>query len=167
MAQLWSLSVPPVTVVQITLYRSRPRLDSISDSHLCGFTIPNLIHKLVPIFPMTMTTCSHTRTAAALTEEAGAVNELHLSAAQKALSNCRKPLASISQFQSFTARNPTAPLTLRQDAASQSLRGSADLGHHESVSGDRFPYHRKPARCHAQNRFGTVNMEDNVNIKQS
>jgi len=32
-------------------------------------------------------------------------------------------------------------VTPRQDAASQSLRGSADLGHHESVSGDRFPYH--------------------------
>ena len=25
----------------------------------------------------------------------------------------------------------------------------------------------KHARCHAPNRFGTVNMEDNVNIKQS
>jgi len=35
-------------------------------------------------------------------------------------------------------------VTPRQDAASQSLRGSADLGHHESVSGDRFPYHRNP-----------------------
>jgi len=35
-------------------------------------------------------------------------------------------------------------VTLRRDAASQSLRGSADLGHHESVSGDRFPYHRDP-----------------------
>jgi len=33
-------------------------------------------------------------------------------------------------------------VTPHRDAASQSLRGSADLGHHESVSGDRFPYHR-------------------------
>jgi len=31
-------------------------------------------------------------------------------------------------------------LTPHQDAASQSLCGSADLGCHESVSGDRFPY---------------------------
>jgi len=36
------------------------------------------------------------------------------------------------------------PLTLRRDAASQSLRGSVDFGHHESVSGDRFPYRRDP-----------------------
>jgi len=90
---------------------------------------------------MTMTTHSHARTAAALAEEAGAVNDLHLSAAQQALSNRRQPPAFISQFWSFTARNPTASVTPRQDAASQSLRGSADLGHHESVSGDRFPYH--------------------------
>jgi len=91
---------------------------------------------------MTMTTRSRARTAAALAEEAGAVDDLHLSAAQQALSNRRQPPASVSQFQSFTARNPTASVTPRRDAASQSLRGSADLGHHESVSGDRFPYHR-------------------------
>jgi len=35
-------------------------------------------------------------------------------------------------------------VTPHRDAASQSLRGSADLGHHESVSGDRFPYHHDP-----------------------
>jgi len=91
---------------------------------------------------MTMTTHSRARTTAALAEEAGAVDDLHLSAAQQALSNRRQPLASISQFRSFTARNPTASVTPRRDAASQSLRGSADLGHHESVSGDWFPYHR-------------------------
>jgi len=93
---------------------------------------------------MTMTTRSHARTAAALAEEAGAVDDLHLSAAHQALSNRRQHLASVSQFRSFTARNPTAPLTPRRDAASQSLHGSADLGHHESVSSDRFPYHRDP-----------------------
>jgi len=32
-------------------------------------------------------------------------------------------------------------VTPHQDAASQSLHGSVDLGHHESVSGDQFPYH--------------------------
>jgi len=85
---------------------------------------------------MTMTTRSRACTAAALAEEAGAVDNLHLSAAHQALSNRRQPLASVSQFRSFTARNPTAPLTPHRDAASQSLRGSADLGHHESVSGD-------------------------------
>jgi len=93
---------------------------------------------------MTMTTRSRARTAAALAEEAGAVDDLHLSAAQQALSNCRQPPASVSQFQSFTARKPTASVTPHRDAASQSLRGSADLGHHESVSGDRFPYRRDP-----------------------
>jgi len=35
-------------------------------------------------------------------------------------------------------------LTPCRDAASQSLRGSADFGHHESVSGDQFPYHHDP-----------------------
>jgi len=91
---------------------------------------------------MTMTTCSRARTVAALAEAAGAVNDLHLSAAQQALSNRRQPPASVSQFWSFTARNPTASVTPRRDAVSQSLHGSADLGHHESVSGDQFPYHR-------------------------
>jgi len=89
-----------------------------------------------------MTTRSRACTAAALAEEAGAVNDLHLSAAQQALSNRRQPPASVSQFRSFTAQNPTVSVTPRRDAASQSLRGSADLGHHESVSGDQFPYHR-------------------------
>jgi len=110
---------------------------------------------------MTMTTCSRARTAAALAEEAGAVDDLHLSAAQQALSNRRQPPASVSQFRSFTARNPTASVTPRQDAASQSLRGSADLGHHESVSGDRFPYHRDstPER-HEPGRFQWFGPED-------
>jgi len=93
---------------------------------------------------MTMTMCSRTRTAAALAEEAGAVDDLHLSAAQQALSNRRQPPASVSQFRSFTARNPAVPLTPRRDAASQSLRGSVDFSHHESVSGDRFPYRCDP-----------------------
>jgi len=98
---------------------------------------------------MTMTRRSCARTAAALAEEAGAVDDLHLSAAQQALSNRRQPLASVSQFRSFTARNPAVPLTPRQDAASQSLRGSADFSHHESVSSDQFPYRRDPTpdRC--------------------
>jgi len=99
---------------------------------------------------MTMTTRSRAHTAAALTEEAGAVNDLHLSAAQQALSNRRQPPASVSQFQSFTARNPTASVTLRRDTASQSLRGSADLGHHESVSGDQFPYCRDSTLEHCK-----------------
>jgi len=100
-----------------------------------------------------MTMRSRARTAAALAEEAGAVNDLHLSAAQQALSNRRQPPASVSQFRSFTARNPTASVTPRRDAVSQSLHGSANLGHYESVSGDRFPYHhdstperREPSR---------------------
>jgi len=110
---------------------------------------------------MTMTMHSRAHTAAALAEEAGAVNDLHLSAAQQALSNRRQPLASVSQFWSFTARNPTASVTPHQDAASQSLRGSADLGHHESVSGDRFPYHRDstPER-HEPSRFQWFSPED-------
>jgi len=110
---------------------------------------------------MTMTTRSRARTAAALAEEAGAVDDLHLSAAQQALSNRRQPPASVSQFRSFTARNPTASVTPRQDAASQSLHGSADLGHHESVSGDRFPYHRDPTPEHCEpGRFQWFSPED-------
>jgi len=110
---------------------------------------------------MTMTTRSRARTAAALAEEAGAVDDLHLSAAQQALSNRRQPPASVSQFRSFTARNPTASVTPRRDAASQSLRGSADFGHHESVSGDRFPYHRDPTPEHREpSRFQWFSPED-------
>jgi len=110
---------------------------------------------------MTMTMHSRTCTAAALAEEAGAVNDLHLSATQQALSNHRQPSASVSQFRSFTARNPTASVTPCRDAASQSLHGSADLGHHESVSGDRFPYHRDltPER-HEPGRFQWFGPED-------
>jgi len=108
-----------------------------------------------------MTTRSCTRTAAALAEEAGAVDDLHLSATQQALSNRTQPPASVSQFRSFTARNPTASVTPRRDAASRSLRGSADLGHHESVSGDWFPYHRDPTpECREPGRFQWFGPED-------
>jgi len=110
---------------------------------------------------MTMTTHSHARTTAALAEEAGAVGDLHLSAAQQALSNHRQPPASVSQFRSFTARNPTASVTLHRDAASQSLHGSADPGHHESVSGDRFPYHHDSTlECCEPGRFQWFGPED-------
>jgi len=112
-------------------------------------------------FPMTMTMRSRAHTGAALAEEAGAVNDLHLSAAQQALSNRRQPLASVSQFRSFTARNPTASVTPHRDAASQSLRGSADLGHHESVSGDQFPYcHDSTPEHHEPSRFQWFSPED-------
>jgi len=93
---------------------------------------------------MTMTTHSCACTAAALAEEAGAVDNLHLSATQQALSNRRQPPASVSQFQSFTARNPAVSLTPCQDATSQSLRGSVDFGHHGSVPDDQFPYRCEP-----------------------
>jgi len=110
---------------------------------------------------MTMTTCSRARTTAALAEEAGAVEDLHLSAAQQALSNRRQPPASVSQFQSFTARNPTAPLTPRRDAASQSLHGSADPGRHESASGDWFPYRCDSTPEHRESgRFQWFGPED-------
>jgi len=92
---------------------------------------------------------SHACTAATLAEEAGAVDDLHLSAAQQALSNCRQPPASVSQFQSFTACNPTASVTPCRDAVSQSLCGSADIGHLGSALGDGFPYHHNstPEHC--------------------
>ena len=108
-----------------------------------------------------MTTRSRTRTTATLAEEAGAVEDLHLSAAQQALSNHRQPPASVSQFRSFTARNPTAPLTPPRDAASQSLRGSADPGCHESASGDWFPYRRNPTlECCKSGHFQWFGPED-------
>jgi len=110
---------------------------------------------------MTITTCSCARTAATLAEEAGAVNDLHLSAAQQALSNRRQPPVSVNQFRSFTARNPTVSVTPCRDAASQSLHGSADPGHHESVSGDRFPYHCDPTlERHESGRFQWFGPED-------
>ena len=44
---------------------------------------------------------------------------------------------------------------------SQSLHGSAGLGHHESVSGDRFPYHRDSTlECHEPSRFQWFGPED-------
>jgi len=54
---------------------------------------------------MTMTTCSRARTAAALAEEAGAVNDLHLSATQQALSNLRLPLANSGASQLETPQH--------------------------------------------------------------
>jgi len=52
-------------------------------------------------------------------------------------------------------------VTLHRDAASQSLRGSADLGHHESVSGDRFPYHHNSTPEHREpSRFQWFGPED-------
>jgi len=52
-------------------------------------------------------------------------------------------------------------VTPRRDAASQSLCGSADLGHHESVSGDRFPYHRDSTlERHEPGRFQWLGPED-------
>ena len=108
-----------------------------------------------------MTMRSRARTAAALAEEAGAVNDLHLSAAQQALSNCRQPPASVSQFWSFTAQNPIVSVTPHRDAVSQSLCGSADPGHHESVSGDCFPYRHNPTPEHRQSsRFQWFGPED-------
>ena len=95
-----------------------------------------------------MTMRSRACTTAALAEEAGAVDDLYLSAAHQALSNRRQPPASVSQFRSFTARNPAVPLTPCRDAASQSLHGSADFGHHESVSGDQFLYRSDPTPDH-------------------
>jgi len=122
---------------------------------------PNLVCKTSFLSFMTMTTRSCARPAATLAEEAGAVNDLHLSAAQQALSNCRQPPASVSQFQIFTAQKPTASVTPRQDAASQSLPGSADLGHHESISGDWFPYHcNSTPECHEPSRFHWFSPED-------
>jgi len=53
-----------------------------------------------------MTTHARSRTEAALAEEAGAVDDLCLSAAQQAMSSRRQPPASVSQFRSFTARSP-------------------------------------------------------------
>jgi len=45
---------------------------------------------------------------------------------------------------------PSTSLTLHRDAVSQSLCGFADLGHHESVSGDRFPYRCDPTLEHCE-----------------
>jgi len=48
-----------------------------------------------------------------------------------------------------------------RDAVSQSLHGSADLGHHESVSGDRFPYHcDSTPECRKPGRFQWFGPED-------
>jgi len=44
---------------------------------------------------------------------------------------------------------------------SQSLRGSADPGHHESVSGDCFPYHHDPTlERHESSRFQWFGPDD-------
>jgi len=93
-----------------------------------------------------MTTRACSRTEVALAEEAGAVDDLRLSAAQQAMSSRRQPPASVSQFRSFTARSPRpVSSTPRRDAVSQSLRGSADPVHQGSAPGDRFPYHHDPS----------------------
>ena len=81
-----------------------------------------------------MTTRAHSRTTAALAAETGAVDDLHLSAAQQALSSRRQPLASVSQFQSFTARNPPASSTPHHNAAAaQAHHENSTPSHHEAT----------------------------------
>ena len=81
-----------------------------------------------------MTTRARSHTTAALAAEAGAVDDLHLSAAQQALSSRRQPLASVSQFRSFTARNPPASSTPRHDAAAaQAHCENSTSSHHEAT----------------------------------
>ena len=52
-------------------------------------------------------------------------------------------------------------MTPCRDAASQSLHGSVDLGQHESVSGDWFPYHCNSTLEHREpGRFQWFGPED-------
>ena len=89
-----------------------------------------------------MTTCAHSCTAAALAVEPEAVEDLHLSAAQQALSNRRQPPASVNQFWSFTARNPpsTTLTPHHNEAATQAQRESATPRHWEPTPAPREPY---------------------------
>ena len=89
-----------------------------------------------------MTTRAHSCTAAALAVESEAVEDLHLSAAQQALSNHRQPLASVSQFQSFTAHTPlsTTLTPRRNEAATQARCESATPRHWKPTPAPREPY---------------------------
>ena len=90
---------------------------------------------------MTMTTHACSRTTAALAAEAGAVDDLHLSAAQQALSSRRQPPASVSQFWSFTARNPPASSTPRHDeATAQAHHENSTPSRHEATPASHKRY---------------------------
>ena len=90
---------------------------------------------------MTMTTRTRSRTTAALAAEAGAVDDLHLSTAQQALSSRRQPLASVSQFRSFMARNPPASSTPRRNEATvQAHRENSTSSHHKATPASREHY---------------------------
>ena len=71
---------------------------------------------------MTTRTRTHACTLDALAEEADAVNNLRQTAAEQALSNRRWVLASISQFQGFTARDPPPPSSNSRCSISADLR---------------------------------------------
>ena len=89
-----------------------------------------------------MTTHAHSCTAAALAVESEAVEDLHLSAAQQAMSNCRQPPASVSQFWSFTACNPlsTTSTPCHDEAATQAQCESTTPRHREPTPAPREPY---------------------------
>ena len=75
---------------------------------------------------MTMTTraCTRARTLDALAEEADAVDNLRQTVAKQALSNRRRALASVSQFQGFTAHDPPPPSSNSRCSVSADLCNS-------------------------------------------
>ena len=89
-----------------------------------------------------MTTRARSCTAAALAVESEAVEDLHLSAAQQALSNHRQPPASVSQFWSFTAHNPlsTTSTPRHDEAATQARHESTTPRHREPTPVPKEPY---------------------------
>ena len=89
-----------------------------------------------------MTTHACSCTTAALAVESEAVEVLHLSTTQQALSNRRQLLASVSQFWSFTAHNPlsTTLTPCRDEAATQARCESTTPRHWEPTPAPREPY---------------------------
>ena len=80
---------------------------------------------------MTMTTraCTRARTLHALAKEADAVDNLRQTVAEQALSNWRRALASISQFQGFTACDPPPPSSNSRHSVSADLCNSVPGGY--------------------------------------
>ena len=87
-----------------------------------------------------MTPTTRARTVENLAEEACAIDNLRQSAMETALASRRRAPASVSQFRSFAARDPSTSSTPRRDAAHR------ESEHWHSVPGDLFPEDDYPSK---------------------
>ena len=101
-----------------------------------------------------MTPTTHARTVENLAEEACTIDNLRQSAMETALASRRRAPASVSQFKSFTARDPPTSSTPHRDAARH------ESEHRHSVPGDLFPEDDYPGNEGPENDPGDDDVDD-------